>query len=51
MFGVSMAKQRGFSGTIRMIAAVGEEGPGKGIMEVASSQPRSDYAILVNPLQ
>ena len=49
MFGASIAKQRGFGGTIRMIAAVGEEGPGKGIMEVASSQPRSDYAIFGEP--
>lgn len=49
MFGASIAKHRGFGGTIRMIAAVGEEGPGKGIVEVASSQPRTDYAIFGEP--
>lgn len=49
LYGAKSAKERGFKGDLSVIAAVGEEGPGKGIVEVASSHPRSDYAILGEP--
>ncbi len=49
MFGARLAVDRGFAGKIRVIAAVGEEGPGKGIIEVASSQPKSDFAVFGEP--
>lgn len=49
LFGARLAKDKGFSGTINIIAAVGEEGPGKGIIEVALSHRKADYAILGEP--
>lgn len=49
LFGAKLAKERGFKGTINIVAAVGEEGPGKGIIEVASSHKKADFAILGEP--
>lgn len=49
LYGAAMAKERGFTGNLSVIAAVGEEGPGKGIIEITQSHPRTDYAILGEP--
>ena len=49
LHGGLMAKERGFQGTINMIAAVGEEGTGKGIQEVAMHHEKGDYAVLGEP--
>lgn len=49
LYGAKLAKDRGFHGTLFIIAAVGEEGPGKGIIEVARSHKKTDYAILGEP--
>lgn len=49
LYGAKQAKDLGFQGTINIIAAVGEEGPGKGIIEVALSHSKADYAILGEP--
>lgn len=49
LFGARMAKQKGFRGRIDVIAAIGEEGPGKGIIEVAASHRKMDYAVLGEP--
>lgn len=49
LYGARMAKDRGFRGTLHVIAATGEEGPGKGIVEVAASHEKTDYAIFGEP--
>lgn len=49
LYGALIAKEKGFGGRLNIVAAVGEEGPGKGIMEVASSHEKADYAILGEP--
>lgn len=49
LHGASMAKDQGFEGTLHVIAAIGEEGPGKGIIEIAGSHEKSDYAIFGEP--
>lgn len=49
LYGGIKAKEMGFQGTLNIIAAIGEEGPGKGIIEVASSHEKTDYAILGEP--
>lgn len=49
LYGGIKAKELGFKGTLNIIAAIGEEGPGKGIIEVASSHQKTDYAILGEP--
>ena len=42
LHGARLAKDRGFGGTLQVIAAVGEEGPGKGIIEIAGSPQKTD---------
>ncbi len=49
LYGAVIAKERGFQGTLNVVAAVGEEGPGKGIVEIASSHEKTDFAILGEP--
>ena len=49
LYGAMIAKESGFKGTLKVVAAIGEEGPGKGILEFVKTQPRSDYAIFGEP--
>ena len=49
LYGAIIAKEAGFKGTLTVIAATGEEGMGKGILEVTRTQPKSDYAIFGEP--
>ena len=49
LFGARLAKDRGFGGTLYIMAAIGEEGPGKGITEIADSHQKTDYAIFGEP--
>lgn len=49
LFGAQMARERGFKGTMIVVAAVGEESSGSGIKEVSDSIPRTDYAIFGEP--
>ena len=49
LYGAILAKENGFQGTLNVVAAVGEEGPGKGIIEVASNHEKADFAILGEP--
>lgn len=47
--GAKLAKNRGFKGSISVIATVGEEGSGGGILEIASKHQKTDYAVLGEP--
>ena len=49
LYGAMIAKESGFKGSLKVIAAIGEEGPGKGILEVIRTQTKSDYAIFGEP--
>ncbi len=49
LHGAKMAKDQGFIGTLHVAAAVGEEGPSKGIIEIASVLPKTDFAIFGEP--
>ena len=49
LHGALLAKKNGFHGTIDVIAAVGEEGSGKGIEEIAMNHEKADFAILGEP--
>ena len=49
LYGAMIAKESGFKGSLKVIAAIGEEGPGKGILEVVRTQAKSDYAIFGEP--
>ena len=49
LYGSLIAKDKGFQGTLNVVASVGEEGPGKGIMEIASTHEKADFAILGEP--
>lgn len=49
LYGAVLAKERGFQGALNVVAAIGEEGPGKGIVEIASSHEKTDFAILGEP--
>lgn len=49
LYGGLKAKEAGFQGKLNIVATIGEEGPGKGIVEVASSHEKSDFTILGEP--
>ena len=49
LYGAMIAKESGFKGSLKVIAAVGEEGTGKGILEVIRTQAKPDYAIFGEP--
>ncbi len=49
MYGAKLARTSGFRGTLEVVAAVGEEGSGKGIVEITKSRARSNFAIFGEP--
>lgn len=49
LYGAMIAKESGFRGTLKVIAAVGEEGSGKGIVEIVRTNMQSNYAIFGEP--